>query len=205
MDIASERARAVAETVARIRAIEAERGVTRAALDEIREALIALAARRELFPAETFSPPESGRDGRLYLLSEDEDHRFALYLNCATDDKNTPPHDHATWAVVVAVEGEEHNRIYEIVGDDESPETARVRIAKEITIRPGTGVCLMPHDIHSIHMSGPEPKMHLHMYGLAIPHQTERRRFDLEAGGFRHFAAHPDIRDARQVSDSSGT
>ncbi len=197
MDIASERARAVAEAVARIRAIEAEQGVTRSALEAIRAVLLDLAARAELFPPEAFPPPEDGRDGRLYLLSEDDDHRFALYLNCATDDKNTPPHDHATWAVVVAVRGEEHNRLYEIVDGDDDPERARVRIVDEITLRPGTGVCLMPHDIHSIHMSGPDHKMHLHMYGIAIPHQTERRRFDLEGGGFRRFAPHPDIRDAR--------
>ena len=192
MSIAEKRAGAVAETVARVREIEAREGVTREALGHIRDALIALARRTELFPPEDSPPPESGADGRLYRLSEDPDHRFALYLNTATRDKNTPPHDHTTWAVVVGLRGEEHNRIYECAGED------AVRLAREVTVRPGTGVCLMPDDIHSIHMDGDAVKMHLHMHGVAIPQQTRRRRFEPD-GGWRHFAPHPDIRPAPET------
>ncbi|MFQ5784260.1 MAG: cysteine dioxygenase [Alphaproteobacteria bacterium] len=197
MTMAQNRNAAVAGTVAKIREIEAGQGVTRAALERIRDELIALASRVELFPGSEFPPPESGRDGRLYLLSEDDDHRFALYLNCATDDKNTPPHDHQTWAVVVGVRGEEHNRIYQRTDDGAVAGRGEVRVAREITVRPGGGVCLMPDDIHSIHMRGADAKMHLHMYGVAIPQQNARKSFDVTAGIYRHFRPHPDIRDAR--------
>ncbi len=197
MSIAEDRAAAVAETVARIRAIEDGDGVTRPALSHIRDALNALASRTELFTEAEFMAPEEGVDGRLYVLSEDDDNRFALYLNCATDDKNTPPHDHQTWAVVVGVRGEEHNKIYERMDDGSVEGRGEVRVAEEVTVRPGVGVCLMPDDIHSIHMAGPEVKMHLHMYGKSIPAQGERTRFDMEAGTCRHFRPHPDIRDAR--------
>ncbi|MEE8274544.1 MAG: hypothetical protein V3R88_07715, partial [Alphaproteobacteria bacterium] len=83
MSVAEDRAKAVAETVARVRAIGAGRGVTREALAAIREELIVLGLKRELFPDSEFAPPGEGVDGRLYVLSEDDDHGFALYLNCA--------------------------------------------------------------------------------------------------------------------------
>ncbi len=197
MSVAEDRAKAVAETVARVRAIGAGQGVTREALAAIREELIALGLKRELFPDSEFAPPGEGVDGRLYVLSEDDDHGFALYLNCATDAKNTPPHDHQTWAVVVGVRGEELNRLYERTDDGSVEGRGELRRSGEFTVRPGAGICLMPDDIHSIHMAGPEVKMHLHMYGIAIPHQGERKRFDVESGTYRHFTAHPDIRDAR--------
>ncbi len=43
-------------------------------------------------------------------------------------------------------------------------------------------------------MSGDDVKMHLHMYGTAIPHQSERQKFDMEAGTVEHFEPHPSIR-----------
>jgi predicted metal-dependent enzyme (double-stranded beta helix superfamily) len=197
MSMAAERAKAVAEVVAKVRAIEAEQGVTRESLAEIRAALIALGNRADLFPDEDFQAPGVGNEGRLYVVSEDDDHRFALYLNCATAEKNTPPHDHQTWAVVVGVRGEEHNRVYQRTDDGSVEGKGTVRVAREFTVRQGAGICLMPDDIHSIHMDGPETKMHLHMYGVAIPHQDARMCFDMADGTYRHFRPHPDIIDAR--------
>ena len=194
MSVAEAREKAVAETVAAVRAIEAERGVTRQALEAIRDELIKLGNQTDLFPHAEFTPPESGRDSQLYLLSEDDDHRFTLYLNCGRDEKSTPPHNHKTWAVVVGVRGDEHNRIYQRVGGDAEAGRAEVRVAKEITVSPGSGVCLMPDDIHSIHMAGDDVKMHLHMYGTAITHQSDREKFDMDAGTVEHFEPHPSIR-----------
>ena len=56
------RAAAVAETIAAIRGIESELGVTPAALDKIRERLIALASRSELFPEASFPIPAGARN-----------------------------------------------------------------------------------------------------------------------------------------------
>lgn len=188
-----ERERAVAETVAAVRRIEAEQGVTRDALKAIRGELLALAARRELFPEADFPPPADGTGNRLYTLSMDDDRRFALYLNRGSGAKDTPPHNHTTWAVVVAVAGEEHNKIYRRLDEGAGAE-ARLELAEEITVKPGAGVCLLPDDIHSIHMRGDDVKMHLHMYGRAISEMKERVKYDLETGRSEHFPPHPDAR-----------
>jgi len=70
--VMDQRALAVAETIAAIRGIETELGVTPAALDRIREQLIALATRSELFPEASFPIP-AGAPGRAYRLAEDSD------------------------------------------------------------------------------------------------------------------------------------
>ena len=194
MTVAEERRRLVADTVARIRAVEREKGVSRAALEAVKELLIELAAKRELFPREDFPPPGEGTTSILYRLSEDDDHRFALYLNSAVPGKGTPPHDHTTWAVIAGIVGEEHNRIYERVDDGTVPGEGEVRRNEEITVRPGTGIALMPDDIHSIHVTGDEPTLHFHMYGLALEQLTERIAFDVERGTYKVFPPHRDIR-----------
>ncbi len=191
MERSEARERAVAETVAAVRRIEDEQGVTREALTAIRAELIALAVRSELFPPEDFPPPADGKDNRLYALSIDPDKRFALYLNRGSAQKDTPPHNHTTWAVVVGVAGEEHNKIYRLpAGGAAGP----MEVAEEITVKPGTGVCLLPDDIHSIHMRGDDVKMHLHMYGRAISEMKERVKYDLDTGRSEHFPPHPDAR-----------
>ncbi len=184
---------AVAETVAKVRRIENEQGITRESLAEIRAELLRLAARRELFPPEDFPGPADGKDNRLYTLSMDPDKRFALYLNRGSAQKDTPPHNHTTWAVVVGIAGEERNKIYRPV-DDEDGGPALLEVAQEIIVRPGTGVCLLPDDVHSIHMRGDDPKLHLHMYGKAISEMRERMKFDPDTGRREHYPPHPDAR-----------
>ena len=51
MSVAKQRAAAVAETVAKIRAIETSKGITPDALVAIRRELLTLAAQEHLFPA----------------------------------------------------------------------------------------------------------------------------------------------------------
>ena len=119
--IAEARAKAVSDTVDRIREIEHTRGVTRESLSEMRECLYALALQQELFPREDFPPPTDGDTNIRYVLSEDDDQRFALYLNSILPGKLTEPHNHTTWAIVVAVEGEEQNRFYNLRTTAQSP------------------------------------------------------------------------------------
>jgi len=80
MSLMQQRAQAVEQTLAQIRGIAAERGVTRATLDALKPVLIALAARTELFPPEHF-PVAQGGHGKVYRLAEDADRRFALYAS----------------------------------------------------------------------------------------------------------------------------
>jgi predicted metal-dependent enzyme (double-stranded beta helix superfamily) len=177
------RAAAVAATMDRIKGIEREQGVTRPALDAIKEEMLRLAANEALFPAAEFPPPPAGEKGsKRYLLQEEPDGRFAIYLLALNPGNGTKPHDHTTWAVVVSVEGQELNRVYRRVDDGSAPGQARLELVREVMVEPGTGIALMPEDIHSIHTNGDRPTRHLHVYGLALEKLDQRQGFDLEAG-----------------------
>ena len=180
--IADQRAAAVADMLARVREIERAQGVTREALNDMREELYKLAARKELFPTSDFPPPGGDTPNIRYLLSEDSDRRFALYMNSIKPGKLTDPHNHTTWAIVAAVEGEEINRFYERTDDGSDPGKAALRQTDEVVVRPGVGVTMMPDDIHSIAVVGDMPTLHLHMYGKSLDAVTDRLGFDLEAG-----------------------
>lgn len=176
MDVTAARAAAVAATVERIRGIEAREGVTRAALDAIMAELHTLAAQEHLFPSAEFQPPPAGEKGaRRYLLQEDPGGRFALYLNALNPGNETKPHDHTTWAVVVAVDGEELNKVY-------AKRDGGLDLVREVVVKPGTGIALMPDDIHSIHTQGDRPTRHLHMYGLALEKLDNRMAYDPATG-----------------------
>jgi predicted metal-dependent enzyme (double-stranded beta helix superfamily) len=182
-DASAARAAAVAATIDRIRAIERTEGVTRPALAAIMTEMKALAAQEHLFPTAEFAPPPKGEIGsRRYLLQEDPDGRFALYMNALNPGNESRPHDHTTWAVVVAVEGQELNKVYRRTDDGSTAGRASLVKDREVMVEPGTGIALMPEDIHSIHTSGTVPTRHLHMYGLALERLDHRLGYDLEAG-----------------------
>jgi predicted metal-dependent enzyme (double-stranded beta helix superfamily) len=175
-EITAARAAAINSAVERIRTIEHCLGVTREALTAITVELKALAAQENLFPSTEFAPPPSGEKGnRRYLLREDSDHRFALYLNALNPEHESKPHDHTTWAVVVAVAGQELNKVYRRTADG-------LVVDHEVVVEPGTGIALMPTDIHSIHTIGQAPTRHLHMYGLALEKLDKRMAYDPQTG-----------------------
>jgi len=193
--IAGQRHDAVAETVANIRAIEADKGVTRETLEDIKAAIAGLAKRTELFPRAVFSLPGGEPRNRLYRISEDPDNRFALYLNSAKPGTRTPPHNHTTWAVIAGVDGEEHQKIYARTDDGATQGKGTVEVAREFTVTPGAAIAFMPDDIHSIQVQGAQPILHLHMYGKGLEQLTERVAYDREAGTYAVFPAHPNIMD----------
>ncbi|MEZ5650268.1 MAG: cysteine dioxygenase [Burkholderiaceae bacterium] len=186
-----ERARAVARAVDEIRAIEQASGVNRESLERIKQVLQTLAARHDLFEVADF-PPLDGveRNNALYRLSEDDDHRFALYAQISRGDTHTPAHDHTTWAVIVGIEGQELNRLYE------KAEVGGVRERRQVTIGPGDGIAFMPDDLHSIHIEGGGPVLNFHMYGLALEQLHGRRYYDRSNDSWKHFPASSGIRPA---------
>jgi predicted metal-dependent enzyme (double-stranded beta helix superfamily) len=190
MDREEERAREVEATVADVRAIEAREGVTRESLEKIKKRLMRLAARTELFSAADFPPPQPGgkRNSCLYRISEDADHRFALYANSALGNYGTPAHNHTTWAVIVGVSGHELNRFY-----DRSAEGPREK--GQHVVEQGSGVAFLPDDYHSIHIEA--PLVNFHMYGLALDHLPRREYYDAKEKAWRIFPPHSDIREAR--------
>ena len=179
-----ERNRAIAETLETVRAIEAEEGVTRRSLERIRDRMIALAARSELFPEEDF--PLGDGSGEVFdVLSRDDDGRYELYIEVANRHVSTPPHNHTTWAVVVGIRGIELNRLWE--GDGGPAGEAPLKLAREVEVTRNAGVCLMPNDFHSIHMEDGVHNMHLHLYGKGFAHLQGRLMFDEATGEYRSF------------------
>ena len=177
------RAAAVAATMDRIKGIEREHGVTRASLDAIKAEMLHLASNEALFPAAEFPPPPEGEKGsKRYLLQEDPDGRFAVYMLALNPGNETKPHDHTTWAVVVSVQGQELNKVYRRADDGGEAGKARLELVREVMVEPGAGIALMPEDIHSIHTSGGPPTRHLHCYGLALEKLDHRVGYDTEAG-----------------------
>jgi predicted metal-dependent enzyme (double-stranded beta helix superfamily) len=190
MDRASVRSKAIEAAVADIREIERREGVTRASLENIKARLIKLAARGDLFDPKDYPPPEPGHKLRscLYRLSEDADHRFALYANASLGGYGTPAHNHTTWAVIVGVTGEELNKFYDRADGG-------VKEKGRDVVRQGTGVAFLPEDLHSIHIEA--PLLNFHMYGLALEQLHRREFYKEKEGRWDVFPAHSDIREAR--------
>ena len=194
MSVRDQRQAAISASVGRIREIENGRGVTREALETIKRELLELADHIELFPIEDF-PPSDGDNGFdvLYRLSEDADHRFALYASTGTPGKSVPPHNHTTWAVIVGLHGDEHNVFYERTDDGATPGEGTVRETGGVTLNHGDGTAMMPEDIHSIHITDSEHTVHLHMYGLALEQLHERVMYNRKAGTYKVFPASQNI------------
>jgi predicted metal-dependent enzyme (double-stranded beta helix superfamily) len=189
-DLAAARERAIAACLDEVRAILGEAGVTRPALERIKARLLALAGRRDLFSSGQF--PLLHERSTMHVLADEPD-GFALYAVAARGESATPPHDHTTWAVVVGVEGEETNRLWRRLDDGRAPGKAALEEAARTLVAPGTGVALMPDDIHSIHRASDAPLLHLHLYGRSIERLPERKRFDVERGTYEVYPANPNI------------
>ena len=191
MDRAAQRKREIEAAVADVRAIEKQDGVSRESLEKIKARLLRLAARKDLFNAADYPPPEPGskRNSCLYRISEDPDHRFALYANASAAHYGTPAHNHTTWAVIVGVTGEELNRFYDRASE------GGVREKGQHVVRQGSGVAFLPEDLHSIHIDA--PLLNFHMYGLALEQLHQREFYKAAEKAWDVFPPHSDIREAR--------
>lgn len=192
---AASRREAVTTAVNDIRAIEQAEGITRAGMEAIRVRLMDLAKQADLFPEEDFPPPKRDDDksATLYRISEDDDHRFALYVQSAFGRVEAPPHNHTTWAVIAGIQGGELNRFYERTDDGGVKQTG------EAVVKPGTAVAFLPDDLHSIHVDGHETVINFHMYGLALEHLYERQYYRPAEHDWKVFPPHDDIQDARSL------
>jgi len=177
MTIIEQRNQAVAKTVDRVRLIEQQHGVNYEALGKIRNELIELSRDKELFPRSSFPINDDGGSA-VYRISEDSDHRYALYASVGAAGKSVPPHNHTTWAVIVGVYGDELNRFYERTDDSSKEGYAELKETGSFVVQHGNGVVFLPDDIHAISTDDSEPTVHLHMYGLALDHLHERLVFN---------------------------
>lgn len=164
------------------------------ALDAAKSRLIDLCARRDLFTFEDFPIPE-GETERTYLIHQDTDGRYALYVNAGRPGQSYRPHDHCgNWAIVAAVHGEETHRLFE---KDES-RSPPIEHKATLTVRPGHAVSMLPEGIHAISAEGTEPLLHLHLYGLSFEFQRGRSEYDEDSGEVVFF----DIPDIGAIIDA---
>jgi rhodanese-related sulfurtransferase/predicted metal-dependent enzyme (double-stranded beta helix superfamily) len=193
MTLQEQRRQAVGDLIERVRAIEAQGGVTRASMEKIKAELIALASRTELFPPQHFANIP-GRAGTIYHLAEDADGRFALYGSAGVPGKAQPPHNHTTWASIAGVYGDEHNVFYERIDADETPGEGRLKKTHELTIRRGSACAMLPNDFHTIEVTGGAESLHLHLYGKTLEDLPGRITFPSSNGGrWARFMAKPEI------------
>jgi predicted metal-dependent enzyme (double-stranded beta helix superfamily) len=193
MSEVDERERAIADSLAEIRTIENADGISEASLEAIKGVLLQLAKKRSLFDERAFPPPDRDGISNFYGLSVDDDDRYALYLSVGRKGRETPPHNHTTWAVIVGMSGEEENRIYARSDDGSIEGEAELKQIDSRILRADDGLAYMPDAIHSIHVISDEPTRHFHMYGTALHALHERVQFDTETGRYTHFPAIPSI------------
>jgi predicted metal-dependent enzyme (double-stranded beta helix superfamily) len=175
------RAEAIETLLRQVRVIN-ERGVDRAALQEIIALLEGLATRHDLFNFDAFpSPvPGAGPTAFRYRLNDDGE-TPTLYMNSLLPGKKTLPHNHETWAVIVAVQGQEINYVWGRSDDGSNPEYAKLVLDKEVVVQPGTPIGFLGEDLHGIRVDGETPTLHFHLYGR--PLESLNGRFGVNEEG----------------------
>jgi len=109
-----------------------------------------------------------GTEATRHVLHEEPDHSLALFVITAGPGRESPPHDHGTWAVIAGLEGSETQRLWRRSGGDE------VERAGESRIDPSAVVTLPSDTIHSMHNDSGAVAATLQLYGMNVDFTQHR-------------------------------
>ncbi|MGE8681830.1 MAG: cysteine dioxygenase [Achromobacter marplatensis] len=192
-EISKERRQQVQAALSDIQHLLGDGPVTREGLAAVTARLEQLAQRQELFPVSDFPPPAPGQgvgaSTRYRLNPDDAPGVPALYLNSINPGKTTLPHNHTTWAAIVALSGQELNRVYRRSDDGSQEGRATLEQVREVVVQPGQSVSFLADDIHSIHVTGDTPTLHFHLYGQPLETLSGRIGIDLATGQILNYNA----------------
>lgn len=172
----------VGKTLREVKEALRAQGESRAALVSALESLQSLAAQGELWSDDAYPAPAGEELQARYLVSEDADRSFALYLNVMRPGKKIVPHNHTTWACIAAVSGTEENRVYRRTDGGSGVGAATLEQVDTVMVQPGRGIALMPEDIHAVSIPSGQVIRHLHLYGRALETLERRVAYDLAKG-----------------------
>ena len=192
MSVKQEREQAIKSSIGRVRQILAG-GENVESINLAKLELIDLCSKSYLFPRSDFPVPDEKQVERFFLVHEDDNGEYALYVNSALPCQTYRPHDHGgSWAIIAAIEGEEKHGLYRETSAN------NVELVNEIVVKPGTAVSMLADGIHSIAAQGETPLLHLHFYGKSFSNQGERAEYDLERGVAERFV----MQDLDYVEDA---
>jgi predicted metal-dependent enzyme (double-stranded beta helix superfamily) len=164
--------------VADLRAIAARAQDEQEILARLRPLVLRLALSKEwLLPRHYEAVPEQGNG--VHLLHEESDHTLAVVAVCWLPERETPPHNHGTWAVVAGVDGPERNVFWKRVDDGTRPGYAKLERLGEKVIGVGDVLAMPVGIIHSVANDTSKTTLTLHVYGKHLNHSA-RSNFDLE-------------------------
>ena len=184
-DIKKMRTELAAKLVNDTRVLSDAQEIDRDSLDDIRNQLLALAAKRELWSEEDYPPPAKDELHNRYLIADEPGGGISLYLNVVRSGRKVPPHDHTTWACIAAVEGVEHNMFYTRTDDQAVEGKATLQMDRIVEVGPGDAIAMMPDDMHTFEVRGNQTIRHLHFYGRPLESLSERKAFNMEDGTYK--------------------
>ncbi len=181
-DLAADRDHLVQALIRDTREILDASALDRTVLDGIRARILEIAARKELWSEADYPAPEPGEQQNRYLIGQEGPDGISLYLNVLRAGKKIPPHNHTTWACIAAVDGVEHNTLYDRLDDGSAPGKAEIRAREVVAVTPGGAIAMLPDDVHSVEIRGDQIIRHLHFYGRPLEMLDKRLTFDMENG-----------------------
>ena len=91
--------------------------------------------------------------------------------------RGAPPHNHGTWAVVVAVDGAEKNTFWRRLDDGATPGRADLTKTGEIVCREGDVLPMTSDTIHGVVNESAKTTLSFHVYGRSLA-AAGRSQFD---------------------------